>query len=348
VITISDEVRTALDEGRPIEGLFGETVRNLRDVTLTSYLNVPAGFAMLAVEMQRDARLCRRFFERMQRIGYGGAGMPAQLWQQYQDLAVRTAGERILFYSGWGATETSATVTTLHEFFEGTGNIGTPMPGATLKLVPTGDKFEVRVRGDIVFSGYYRRPDLSRSVFDEESFYRIGDAVRFIDPAEPARGLQFAGRLAEDFKLQTGTWVHGTTLRLELLNACGPIVQDLVIAGEDREYLGLMLWLDIEACRALLGDPGLTGEAASRDARVLDLLTERLRAYNAAQRGASSRIERYLILGEPPLQSAGEINDKGYVNQRLTLERRAGFVQSLYATSRAPGIVVLQSTSKSR
>ncbi|MGQ0836507.1 MAG: feruloyl-CoA synthase [Gammaproteobacteria bacterium] len=330
-----------IDEGRPVEGLFAETVRNLREMTLTSYLNVPAGFAMLAIELQRDEVLRRRFFDRVQRIGYGGAGMPVQLWEQYQQLAARTVGERILFYSGWGATETSATVTTLHEFFEGTGNIGTPMPGVTLKLVPIGDKLEARVHGDIVFSGYYRRPDLTRSVFDEEGFYRIGDAVRFIEPADPDRGLKFAGRLAEDFKLQTGTWVHGTTLRLKLLDACGSIVQDLVIAGEEREYLGLMVWLNVEACRVITGDAHLTGETGSGDPRLLAHLTERLRAYNAGQRGASSLIGRFLILREPPSQSAGEINDKGYVNQRLTLERRADLVRALYATPPAAGVIVL-------
>ncbi|HYM32789.1 MAG TPA: AMP-binding protein, partial [Candidatus Cybelea sp.] len=196
-----------IDGGRPLPGMFEQTVANLKEISPTSFANVPVGYAMLADHLDADEALRRSFFKNLKSLAYGGASLPQELWERYQELSIRTSGERIAFTTGWGSTETAPVVTTLHWAVEGSGIIGLPLPGCEVKMVPNGGKYELRVRGPNVTPGYLRRPDLTAEAFDEEGFYKIGDAGKFVDPDDPKQGLRFDGRVAEDFKLNTGTWV---------------------------------------------------------------------------------------------------------------------------------------------
>jgi feruloyl-CoA synthase len=321
-----------IDDGRPLPGQIDETLRNLREVSPTYYANVPAGYAALAAAMEKDEALCRNFFRNLGLMAYGGARLPDDLYERMQALAVRSTGERIVFYTGWGSTETAPTSTGTYWDTERVGLIGLPFPGVELKLVPVGGKFEVRVRGVNVTPGYYGRPDLTAAAFDEEGFYRIGDAAVFVDPQDPAAGLVFAGRVVEDFKLTTGTFVHVGALRTDAIAAATPVVQDALVAGQDRPWLGLLAWPNIEACRRMIGDMAATAETIVRHPDVVRCFTEGLRAHNAACGGVSSmRIARALLMVEPPSIDGNELTDKGYINQRAGLERRAALVDALYA-----------------
>ncbi len=275
-----------LDGGRPVPGQFDETLRNLREISATSYLNVPVGYAMLADALERDDDLAGTFFKRLQRMGYGGATLPQELYERYQKLAIKHTGHRIIVYTGWGCTETAPTATSVYWASERVGLIGLPYPGVELKMVPAGERYELRLRGPIVFPGYYKRPDLTEAAFDEEGFYRIGDAGKFVDPADPVKGLTFEGRVTEDFKLTSGTWVNTGPLRIAVIDAATPLLQDAVICGHDRDYVAVMAWPS--AAGAELGD-GLA-----------DTLRDRLGAYNQRNPGSSTRIRRLLLLSEPP------------------------------------------------
>lgn len=333
-----------LDAGRPVAGMFEQTIRNLRDLSPTGFANVPVGFAMLAPVLEKDAGLRGKFFERLKLLGYGGASLPTELWQRMQDLAVATVGERIVFTCGWGSTETAPTATSLHWAIEGAGVIGAPLPGVEIKLVPVGSKYELRVRGPIVTPGYLQRPDLTAAAFDAEGFYRIGDAGRFVDPADANRGLAFDGRVVEDFKLDTGTWVGVGALRLKSLDAAAPGLQDAVVTGHDKAWAGLLAWPNLAACAALCRDAQNAKSAVGvvRDAGVIEHVRRGLAAHNAQAGGSSERIARVLLMAEPASMDAGELTDKGYVNQRATLERRAALVDALYAEPPGEGVVVVE------
>src|SRR6476620_8513886 len=242
-----------IDGGRPVPALIAETARNLGEVSPTIYFNVPAGYAALLPFLERDDALARSFFARLRLIFYAGAALPQDRWERLEAVALRTTGERVPMTSSWGTTETSPLSTAAHFLIERAGPIGVPVPGVELKLVPVGGKLEVRVRGPNVTPGYWKRPDLTRAAFDEEGFYMPGDAVRFADPAEPRQGIVFDGRLAEDFKLATGTWVAVGVLRVGALAAASPALQDAIIAGENRESLGMLAWLNAAGCRKLVG-----------------------------------------------------------------------------------------------
>src|SRR6266516_2556103 len=242
-----------IDGGRPLPGLIDETVRNLAEISPTIYFNVPAGYAALLPFLERDEALARAFFVKLRLIFYAGAALPQDLWERLEAVSERATGERVPMTSSWGTTETSPLSTAAHFIIERAGPIGVPVPGVELKLVPVGDKLEVRVRGPHVTPGYWKRPDLTRAAFDEDGFYRPGDAVRFADPAEPAKGIVFDGRLAEDFKLATGTWVAVGALRVAALAAASPALQDAIIAGENREWIGMLAWLHTAACCKLVG-----------------------------------------------------------------------------------------------
>jgi feruloyl-CoA synthase len=320
-----------IDEGRPQPGLFDETLRNLNEISPTYFANVPAGFAMLVTALERDDELCRKFFGNLRLLAYGGARLPDDLYDRMQKLAIRTTRERIVFYTGWGSTETAPVATGTYWDTERVGLIGLPFPGVELKMVPSGAKYELRLRGITVTSGYYRSPELTASAFDEEGFYKIGDAGVFVDPAQPAEGLIFAGRVAEDFKLTTGTFVHVGSLRVAALAAASPILQDALVTGQDRPYVGLLGWPNLEGCRQMLGRPLVTLEDLVEDPMLLGHLRERLRAHNKTVGMASSmRIERVLLMSDPPSMDGNELTDKGYINQRAGLERRAAYVERLY------------------
>src|SRR5215469_2850166 len=320
-----------IDDGRPQPGLFEETLRNLHEISPTYFANVPAGYAMLITALEQRTELCHKFFRNLRLLAYGGARLPDDLYDRMQKLAIDTTGERIVFYTGWGSTETAPVATGTYWDTERVGLIGLPFPGVELKMVPSGAKYELRVRGITVTPGYYQSPELTASAFDEEGFYRIGDAGVFVDPAEPAQGLIFAGRVAEDFKLATGTFVHVGSLRVAAIAAASPILQDALVTGQDRAYVGLLGWPNLEGCRQLLARPQATLEDLAEDPVLLEHLRERLRAHNKSVGMASSmRIERVLLMSDPPSMDGNELTDKGYINQHAGLERRAEHVERLY------------------
>jgi feruloyl-CoA synthase len=331
-----------IDDGRPAPGLLERTLRNLRQVRPTIQFNVPAGYAALVPELERDPELAERFFSRLRVIFFAAAALPQELWERIERLAARHGGTATMTTS-WGASETAPAATSAH-FASGRADcIGVPLPGVELKLAPVGDKLEIRVKGPNVMPGYHRRPDLDDEAFDDEGWYRSGDAVRLIDEREPDRGLRFDGRIAEDFKLSTGTWVSVGTLRPALLGACRGLLRDAVLTGRDTPWVGALGWLDAAAAaRLAAGDdgagPGTDPAAPARHPRVREALAAALGRLNR-QGGSSRRVERLLLLDEPPSLDAGEITDKGYVNQRAVLDRRAAEVARLHAEPPAPEVV---------
>lgn len=331
-----------IDDGRPMPGMIDETLRNLREISPTYYANVPAGYAALAAAMEKDDELCRNFFKNLGLIAYGGARLPDDLYARVQALAVRATGERIVFYTGWGSTETAPTSTGTYWDTERVGLIGLPFPGVELKLVPAGAQYELRLRGVNVTPGYYGQPELTQKAFDEEGFYCIGDAGVFVDPEDPSKGLIFSGRVVEDFKLTTGTFVLVGSLRTDAIAAASPVVQDALVAGQDRPYIGLLAWPNLDACRRLIGDMDASFETVVNHPKVRAHLRDGLLAHNKAVNGVSSMtIARAMLMVEPPSIDGNELTDKGYINQRAGLERRAALVEQLYADKPGPDVIVL-------
>ena len=331
-----------LDSGKPIPGMFEETIRNLYEVSPVVFGSAPIAFAMLAGAMEKDEKLRASFFRRLKYLGYGGATLSQDISDRMQALAIAETGHRIGFTTMYGATETQG-VTVVNWLTDRVGLIGLPLPGLTLKLVPNGQKLEVRVKGPTVTPGYLNRPDLTRDAFDEEGFYKLGDAAKFVDENDPNQGLVFDGRVTEDFKLSTGTWVSVGTLRTDVLAAASPLLQDAVIAGQDKDFIGLLAWPNVVAARQIAGlaaEAPVTEVLASEAVR--DFLKEHLAAHNKTAGGSSGRIGRVILLAEPPSIDGNEITDKGYVNQRATLERRAALVEKLYQASPDGEVIVIQ------
>jgi feruloyl-CoA synthase len=320
-----------LDEGKPIPGLFETTIRNLSEISPMSFGSAPVAFGMLAEAMESDPVLRRSFFRNLRSMGYGGATLSTDVSERLQALAVAETGYRIPLVTMYGATETQG-ITVVHWITERVGLIGLPLPGITLKLVPNGTKLEVRVKGPTVTTGYHNDPEKTAAAFDEEGFYKLGDACRFLDPDDPSQGLVFDGRVTEDFKLDSGTWVSVGTLRPDVVAACTPYVLDVVITGQDEPFAGALIWPSPAALAGLGEDPVPKLEA---------ILKAKLAAFNASAGGSSRRIGRFTILRELPSIDAGEITDKGYVNQRAALERRHADVAALYAKPPGAGVVEL-------
>jgi feruloyl-CoA synthase len=320
-----------LDEGKPIPGLFETTIRNLSEISPMSFGSAPVAFGMLAEAMESDPVLRRSFFKNLRSMGYGGATLSTDVAERLQALAIAETGFRIPLVTMYGATETQG-ITVVHWITERVGLIGLPLPGITLKLVPNGTKLEVRVKGPTVASGYHNDPEKTAAAFDEEGFYKLGDACRFLNPDDPSQGLVFDGRVTEDFKLDSGTWVSVGTLRPDVVAACTPYVLDAVITGQDKPFAGALIWPSPAALAGLGEDPVPKLEA---------IIKERLQAFNASAGGSSRRIGRFTILRELPSIDAGEITDKGYVNQRAALERRHAEVAALYAKPPGPDVVEL-------
>ena len=315
-----------IDDGKPAPGRFAETLRNLAEVPSTLHFNVPRGYGLLIDALERDAALRDVFFSELDVLFYAGAALPQSLWERLEALSVAARGERVHMLSAWGSTETAPLATSVHFPIERAGVIGLPAPGTEIRMIPVdgGERMELRVRGPNVTPGYWRSPDLTARAFDEEGFFKMGDAGRLADPADPSAGIVFAGRTAENFKLMSGTWVLVSALRLDLIAACSPLVQDCVVAGHDREQLGVLVFPS-------------PAHAAAPDYR--DQLREKLAAFNTANPMNSRRIARALVLTAPPDIDAGEITDKGYLNQRAVLRQRADRVEQLFAGS--DGVVVL-------
>jgi feruloyl-CoA synthase len=325
-----------LDEGKPIPGMFETTIKNLYEVSPVVFGSAPVAFAMLAEAMENDPTLRESFFRNLRYMGYGGATLSNDIYDRLQALAIAQTGQRIPLTTMYGATETQG-ITVTHWATERVGLVGLPLPGITLKLVPNGSKYEVRVKGPTVTSGYHGDPQKTAAAFDEEGFYKLGDAAKFIDDNDPAQGLAFDGRVTEDFKLDSGTWVSVGVLRPDLVAACSPYVQDAVIAGQDKPFIGALFWPSIAGMQALAADesPGTPFE------KLTAIIKARLAAFNATAGGSSRRVSRFIVMTEPPSIDAGEITDKGYVNQRATLERRAALVDALYAKTPAEGVVTV-------
>lgn len=307
-----------IDDGKPAPGLFETSIRNLRDVSVSYFNNVPLGYTMLVEALEQDPVLRANFFKKMRLMLYGGAGLSQAVYDRLQAAAVAETGHRIMMTSGYGMTETVSAFMVIHFPTDKVG-IGLPAPGATLKLAPVGDRYEVRAAGPMVTAGYLDEPEKTAAAFDEEGFYRTGDLAVFHDPEDPTQGLAFAGRAAEEFKLSSGTWVYGGSLRDSLIKALSPLVLDLVLCDDGRPFLGLMLW------------PNPGADPAE--------IETRLSAFSAAQHGGAARIKRALLLKDPPSANAHEISDKGTINRRAVIDRRAAEVDRLYADAPDDGVM---------
>jgi len=322
-----------IDDGRPLPGQFARTLQNLREIAPTLYANVPGAWALLAAELERDEALSRHFFSRLKFVGYGGASLPRDVWERFQAAAVRTSGEHIVFTAGFGATETTAMGMNFNRPCDDVGNIGVPMPGTEVKLVPLpggDDRYEIRMRGPHLFAGYLKRPDITAAAFDEEGFYSLGDAVRLANPELPAEGLRYAGRCVEDFKLMNGTWVRTGSVRVALIEQCSPLLADAVICGHDRDCVAALAWPNVAACQRLA--PELAELPAAQLAThplVVQAVQRKLRAQLAGP--TSQQVQRVLLMAEPPSPDANEIADKGYINQATARQRRSHLIDPLYA-----------------
>jgi feruloyl-CoA synthase len=291
---------------------------------------------MLAEAMERDPKLRRSFFKNLRYMAYGGATLSNDVYERIQALAIAETGLRIPLATMYGATETQG-ITVTHWPTERVGLVGLPLPGITIKLVPNGSKYEVRVKGPTVTSGYHNDPEKTAAAFDEEGFYKLGDAARFVDPEDPAQGLVFDGRVTEDFKLDSGTWVSVGTLRPDVVAACSPYVADAVIAGQDKPFIAALVWPSPAAIQAL----AVNGETGSPLEKLAEVLKDKLKDFNKTAGGSSRRIGRITVMTEPPSIDAGEITDKGYVNQRATLDRRHALVESLYVAKPSDAVISL-------
>ena len=302
------------------------------------FLNVPLGYDMLLPHLERDNALCERFFARLDILFYAAAMLPLSLWQRLDVLAIRTRGSTVPMISAWGATETAPVATAVHFAVEDFGSVGLPVPGCQIKMLPHhNDRLELRVRGPNVTPGYWRRDDLTRAAFDQDGFFRIGDTGRLVNAQVPHCGIEFLGRIAEDFKLSSGVWVNPGMLRIQAIAAGAPVVQDAVITGHNRAEIGLLIIPNEQGCRSLCPDLPATLPLASvlADPRVRQRVTAMLRTMIADADGSSP--VRALLLSEPLSSDGNEITDKGYVNQRAVLERRSAVVDRLYTA--APEII---------
>jgi feruloyl-CoA synthase len=325
-----------LDAGKPLPGMFEETIRNLRDIVPLGIGTAPIAFGWLCDAMERDESLRDHVFAKLRSAGYGGATLSQDIYERFQALAIASTGHRIPMTTMYGATETQG-VTVVHWITERVGLVGLPLPGITLKLVPNGTKLEVRVKGPTVTPGYHKRPDLTQVAFDDEGFYSLGDAAKFLDEADPLQGLVFDGRVTEDFKLDSGTWVSAGTLRAHAVAAASPLVFDCVVCGQDKPFVGLLAWPVAAAGKALCGsaDPAVI----VADPKVRAAVAEKFAAYNKGQTGSSSRVRRVILMAEPPSVDGHEITDKGYVNQRATMDRRKALVDKLFAAAPDPEVI---------
>lgn len=311
-----------IDGGMPLPGAFEETIRNLREVPVRFLGNVPAGYGMLAAALEADESLRQAFFQNLRVLIYGGAALPQPLYDRLQAMAEATHGKRIFFSAGYGATETTSGCMSIYFPTDKVG-IGLPMPGVVAKLVPDDDRYELRMKGPMVMKGYLNAPEANAAAFDDEGFYRMGDTVAFHDPADPAKGLYFTGRLAEEFKLNSGIFVRGGEIHDELLRLLSPMVLDLLVCGEGRDEVAILAW---------------PGGAVSAEGAAL--VAERLAAYNSRNPASSRRIGRLAFLAEPPSIAGQEVSDKGTINQNAALRRRSAEVERLYSAQPAPDIMV--------
>ncbi len=334
-----------IDDGRPLPGAIETTVNNLKEIAPTMYFNVPRGYEALLPYLESDPGLAKTFFSRVRCLFYAGASLPQPIWDRLQAVAVKTIGQRVIMMSGLGSTETAPGAITVARTIDRAGTVGVPMPGVELKLIPNDGKLEARLRGPNIMPGYWKNAEQTQKVFDEEGFYKLGDALKFANPADPDAGFVFDGRIAEDFKLTTGTWVSVGPLRADLIHHYEPLIRDAVIAGHDRNEVTAMLIPEIERCRALTDlPPSAPAAAVAAHPAVATRFAELAALHAKKSTGASSRVARVLILHEPLSIDVGEVTDKGSINQRTVLANRSALVDDLYASSPTSRVI---SASKS-
>lgn len=322
-----------LDEGKPTPAGIAETVRNLREISPTVYFNVPKGYESLLPYLRDDAALREKFFGKLHAMFFSGAALSPHVWGSLDEIAVQVTGKRVPMLTGLGATETAPFFMSVTPETSRSGHIGLPVLGNDAKLIPNNGKIEVRARGPNVTPGYWRQPELTAKAFDDEGFYVMGDAIRFVDPANVDAGFDFDGRISEDFKLGSGTWVSVGPLRARFVAACAPLVRDVVIAGINRDELSALVILDLDGCRII--DPLLPADdlaAAANDPKVRQAFRERLAAFAATATGSSNRIARAMLVDVPLSIDRGEVTDKGSINQRAVLEHRVTWIDDLYAS----------------
>lgn len=333
-----------IDDGRPTRDGMPETVRNLKDIRPTSYFSVPKGMSELLPYLRVDPEFARKFFQGISMFFYSGAALPAPLLKEWDELSVRATGRRVPVMSAYGATETAPFVFIANWPSERTGLAGVPLPGVDAKLIPIDGKYEVRVKGPMATPGYWRQPDLTGKLYDEEGYLCLGDSLSFVDESRPELGMSFDGRIAEDFKLTTGTWVNVGSLRDRFLREVGLIARDVVITGENRDAVGGLVFLSPDDCSDLIGKSTTPSNPATHP-RVLAHLQRALDRLAQSSTGSSTFISRVLIIPREPVVEAGEVTDKGSISQRRVLANRAAEIERLYRDGE--GVIVAQAGTKS-
>jgi feruloyl-CoA synthase len=329
-----------VDWGAPTPDRLGQMLANLGEVSATHHTTVPAAWAALATELERDEDFARVFFSKLAIMAYGGASMGQDIYERVQAVAIRVTGERITLSAGYGATETAPTTANVHWLNDKMGLIGLPIPGVQMKLAPVAGKYECRVRGPHITPGYLNEPVRTAEAFDEEGYYKLGDAVRPVDPDRIEAGLAFDGRIAEDFKLASGAWVTAGKVRVDLVEACDGPLSDAVICGLNADHIGALGFLNPGWCRRLVGED-LPLAALAGDSRVRGAVAAGLARYNAAHPNPAARVKRLLLMPDAPLADAGEITDKGYLNQAICRDRRPAAVAALYRPEGPDGVIDL-------
>ncbi len=339
-----------IDEGKPAPHLIAKTIANLREISPTVYFNVPRGYDMLLPHLEKDEVLRSTFFRHLDMAFYAAAALPPALWGRLEDVSIAARGVRVPLVSAWGSTETAPGATIVHFPIERAGYIGLPVPGCEIKLVPNSGRLEIRARGTNITSGYWKRPDLTQKAFDEDGFFKTGDAGRFAEPETPERGLEFDGRLSEDFKLTSGTWVNVGSVRVRAISAGSPVIQDAVVTGHNQDEIGLLIFPNVDGCRSLCADIPADAPMAQviGDPRVRRRIEDALRKLAEDSSGGSMLPKRALILEEPPSIDANEITDKGYINQRAVLMRRAELVERLHGRDPDPEVIVAPTREQER
>ena len=331
-----------LDAGKPMPGGIEETVRNLREISPTVYFNVPKGYESLLPYLRDDKALHAKFFHRLHAMFFAGAALSPYVWNSLDQLAVQETGFRVPILTGLGATETAPFFMSVKPATSRSGHVGLPVSGNEAKLVPDNVKLEIRAKGPNVTPGYWRQPELSAAAFDDEGFYKLGDAIKPVDPEDFSAGFDFDGRIAEDFKLASGTWVSVGPLRARLIAACAPLVRDVVIAGINRDEVSALVILDLDGCR--LVSPALPADdlvAAASDSLIREAFRERLTKFLATSTGSSTRITRAILIDTPLSIDRGEVTDKGSINQRAVLDQRGRLIDELYSPTPATHVITL-------
>jgi feruloyl-CoA synthase len=329
-----------LDAGKPVPGGIEETVRNLREISPTVYFNVPKGYESLLPYLRDDTALRDKFFGKLHAMFFSGAALAPHIWNGLDELSVQATGARVPMLTGLGATETAPFFMSVNPRTSRSGHVGLPVPGNEAKLVPNNGKFEVRAKGPNVTTGYWRQPEMTKAAFDEEGFYKLGDALKPAAAGDWHAGFDFDGRIAEDFKLASGTWVSVGPLRARFIAACAPLARDVVIAGINRDEIAALVVLDLDGCR--LVNPSLPSNdiaACARDGQVRDVFRQKFAAFQSSSTGSSTRVTRALLLDTPLSIDRGEVTDKGSINQRAVLEQRSALVETLYESQPSSDVI---------